>query len=239
MRVLGCLASGFSLLGLIACSAPDRERVEPDAARISALGMTSQEAAAAFTEVVARVEPVAEQECRAAAPEMNCDYRIRIDLREDEPPNAFQSVDSKGRPVITFTIALVSDAQSPDELAFILGHEAAHHIGNHLTRQRKNAEAGAVVYGGLATFAGSSAAQVAHEEQIGAKKGARSYSKDFELEADEIGTVIAARAGYNPLLGAAFFDRFPDPGDKFLGTHPPNAARLEAVRRKTRELGLL
>lgn len=36
---------------------------------------------------------------------------------------------------------------------------------------------------------------------------------------------------YDPLRGAEFFTRIPDPGNRFLGTHPPNAARLETVRR--------
>ena len=61
--------------------------------------------------------------------------------------------------------------------------------------------------------------------------GARSYSKNFELEADALGTIITARAGYDPLRGAEFFARIPDPGDKFLGTHPPNASGLDTVRR--------
>ena len=61
--------------------------------------------------------------------------------------------------------------------------------------------------------------------------GARTYSKDFELEADSLGTVIAFRSGYQPLVGAQFFNRIPDPGDKFLGTHPPNSERLNTVRK--------
>jgi predicted Zn-dependent protease len=68
-------------------------------------------------------------------------------------------------------------------------------------------------------------------QRLGAEVGARSYSKDFELEADALGTVITARAGFDPLRGAEFFTRIPDPGDKFLGTHPPNASRIDVVRR--------
>jgi predicted Zn-dependent protease len=61
--------------------------------------------------------------------------------------------------------------------------------------------------------------------------GARSYSKNFELEADALGTVITHNAGYNPVRGAEFFSQLPDPGNRFLGTHPPNAQRIETVRR--------
>ena len=66
--------------------------------------------------------------------------------------------------------------------------------------------------------------------------GARTYSKDFELEADALGTRIAARAGYDPLRGAEFFFRIPDPGNQFLGSHPANAARLATVQRVAMQL---
>ena len=46
-----------------------------------------------------------------------------------------------------------------------------------------------------------------------------------------MGAVIAHKAGYDPVLGAEFFNRIPDPGDRFLGTHPPNAERIRTVRR--------
>ncbi|MDB4254950.1 peptidase M48, partial [bacterium] len=38
-------------------------------------------------------------------------------------------------------------------------------------------------------------------------------------------------AGFDPLNGAQFFFRVPDPGDRFLGTHPANADRLRTVQR--------
>ena len=84
---------------------------------------------------------------------------------------------------------------------------------------------------GLAILLGGDQATVKRAQREGALVGSRIYSKDFELEADSLGTVITARAGYDPLRGAAFFTRIPDPGDRFLGTHPPNARRLEVVRR--------
>ena len=68
-------------------------------------------------------------------------------------------------------------------------------------------------------------------QQIGATVGARTYSKNFELEADALGTRIAHSAGFDPLRGAQFFFRIPDPGDRFLGTHPANGDRLKTVQR--------
>ena len=192
---------------------------------------TPQQAARGFAQVVSRVEPVAERECLRRTVNTSCDFRIVVDQRRNAPSNAYQSIDKAGRPVVTFTIGLIAEARNADELAFVMGHEAAHHIAGHLARQRQNAAAGAVIFAGLATLTGGTAADVAAAQEIGAAVGARSYSKEFELEADQLGTVIAYRAGYDPLTGAQFFTRIPDPGNKFLGTHPPNASRMETVRR--------
>jgi len=84
---------------------------------------------------------------------------------------------------------------------------------------------------------GSNPDAIQAAQEFGAALGARSYSKDFELEADALGTVIAAKAGYNPLRGAEFFFRIPDPGNTFLGTHPANADRLAIVQRTAARFG--
>ncbi len=188
-------------------------------------------AARSFVRVVSTLEPVAERECRARTTNINCDFNIVVDDRPGQPANAFQTIDKSGRPVVAFTLALIADARNEDELAFVMGHEAAHHIAGHIARQQQNAVAGAVIFAGLATLSGGDATAVESAQRLGAEVGARSYSKNFELEADALGTIITARAGYDPLRGAAFFARIPDPGDKFLGTHPPNGSRLDTVRR--------
>jgi predicted Zn-dependent protease len=181
----------------------------------------------AFVEVVDQVEPVAEAECRRIDPRRNCDFLIVVDDRPEVPANAFQTLDEDGRPVIGFTIALIADARNRDELAFVMAHEAAHHIAGHIPRQQRNATLGALVFGHLA---GATGGNVAAAQDLGAALAARSYSKEFELEADRRGATVAARAGFNPLRGADFFFRIPDPGDRFLGTHPANADRRAAVR---------
>ena len=184
-----------------------------------------------FQSVVRMVEPVAERECRARTLGANCDFRIVVDDRKGQPSNAYQTVDRSGRPILAFTLALIADVRNRDELAFVMGHEAAHHIEGHIPRQQQNAATGAILLGGLAALTGASSAVIDQAVDVGAGVGARSYSKSFELEADALGTVITKRAGYDPVRGAEFFTRIPDPGDRFLGTHPPNAQRIETVRR--------
>jgi Zn-dependent protease with chaperone function len=191
----------------------------------------SERAVQSFAQVVRAMEPVAEQECRARTRGVDCDFRVLVDDRPGQPPNAFQTLDKSGRPILAFTVALLEDARNTDELAFVFGHEAAHHIRGHIPRQQQNAVAGAVIAGSLAVLLGGTTEAVESAQRTGAQVGARSYSKEFELEADALGTIITARAGYNPLRGAEFFNRIPDPGNRFLGSHPPNAERIETVRR--------
>lgn len=189
-----------------------------------------------FTSVVERIEPVAERECRARTPQQDCDFKIVVDDRPNQPANAYQTVDANGRPILAMTVGLIAQARNTDEIAFVLGHEAAHHIAQHLTRQRENATAGALVFGGLAQITGGGSQAIESATRLGATVGARSYSKNFELEADALGTVIAHKAGYDPVRGAEFFNRIPDPGDRFLGTHPPNAERIRTVQRVAADL---
>jgi len=228
------------LLGLIllvaGCVAPEPQTA-PQTARQTApdttpSGLPTPETAADnFFAVVARVEPVAEAVCRERAPRLPCDFQIVVDGRPWLPPNAYQTLDRRGRPIVAFTIALVASAQNRDELAFILGHEAAHHIQGHLPKARASAKRAAVLAGAQAQAEGRSRRDVRRAQSVGAEIGRRIFSKAFELEADALGTVIAFRAGYDPARGAAYFQRLPDPGDVFLGTHPPNAERVATVRR--------
>ncbi|MEP2890397.1 M48 family metallopeptidase [Tateyamaria sp.] len=192
---------------------------------------TADQTGRAFATVVSRLEPVAERVCRAETSGVNCDFRILIDDRPNQPANAFQTLDENQRPLLVFTLGLLEEARNADEIAFVMGHEAAHHVAGHIARQKQNAAAGAVIFGGLASISGGDPSAIESAQRIGAQVGARSYSKDFELEADALGTVITARAGYDPVRGSEFFNRIPDPGDQFLGTHPPNAQRIEIVRR--------
>lgn len=222
---------GVALVTLSACTEISQTQLPPQVATPASGAFNADRAARNFVTVVNRVEPVAERECRARLPRANCDFLIVVDDRRGQPANAFQTIDKQGRPVIGFTLALIADARNQDELAFILGHETAHHIKEHLPRTKQSATVGALVLGTLVGVGGGGDAAVQAASQIGAGLGARRFSKEFELEADSLGTVIAARAGYDPVRGAEFFTRIPDPGDAFLGTHPPNGARMETVRR--------
>lgn len=229
MRQVMLAALALALAGCVETSAPPPVQMAPLPEAGSPVSPGT--AAANFVGVVRRMEPVIEQECLARRARTNCDFRIVVDDRPGQPPNAYQTLDSAGRPIIAFTLPLIAEARNADELAFVMGHEAAHHIASHIPRQQQEATTGALILGVLTAATGGDETAIRTAQNLGGTIGARRYAKDYELEADALGTILAWDAGYDPERGAAFFARIPDPGNRFLGTHPPNAARIDTVRR--------
>jgi len=234
-RILCLLALAVSACDVAVEPAPQSV---PVAGTPRVQGMAPAQARQAFTTVTRRVEPVAEQECRRRTQGLNCDFLIRIDPNPNAAPNAYQSLDRNGRPVITFTQRMLGQIANPDELAFVMSHEAAHHIRGHLARQAQNSALVSAGAGLITALVGGSAATVSTAQDVGGFVGARTYSKDFELEADELGTIITHKSGYRPSIGVRFFNRLPDPGDRFLGTHPANPDRVRVVQATIARNGL-
>ncbi|WP_238475499.1 M48 family metallopeptidase [Rhodophyticola sp. CCM32] len=228
----------LALFGMTACTvAPVPQTGPAPAAGAETPRLPAATAVANFHEVTARIEPVAERLCRRETPHQNCDYMIRVERDPRAGVNAFQTVDRHGRPQIIFSLGLIAEARNIDELAFVMGHEAAHHIEEHIPEQLASAREGAIVFGVLAQINGADQAGIRQAVEFGAAIGAQRFSQNHELEADALGTLIAIDAGFDPVRGAAFFDRLPDPGNQFLGSHPPNAARQAVVREAAARFG--
>lgn len=198
---------------------------------------TPQGAAMTFAAVIRSMEPVIESECvqRRRSP-INCDFQFVVDDRPGLEPNAFQTLDPNGRPIIGFTLALIAMAQNADELAFAVGHEASHHILNHIDQRTGAATAGAAILSGIVAASGADPASIRAAQQMGASVGARYYSRDWELQADYLGAIVTLNAGYDPVRGAEFFARIPDPGDRILGTHPSRAQRQARVAQAVQDV---
>lgn len=60
------------------------------------------------------------------------------------------------------------------------------------------------------------------------------FSREHEAEADEMGLIYMARAGYDPREAIAFWERMSESGGRappgFMSTHPSNESRLEHLR---------
>lgn len=231
------------------------EERDPRTAR-SGRRLPPTQAVQQYLRVVSRIEPVAESLCRqeaAATPGIDCDIRFLVD---DKMPvrNAYQTYPDGKAPVVAMTIPMIVDARNEDELAFVLGHEAGHHIGRHIRKQQQQAAAGAILMAAITAYGqasatganpnrdtGNDSAEMQNAIELGAGLGNAAFSQTYELESDLIGTWIAAAAGYDPVRGALFFAR-PEPARSadgalsFWGTHPPGEARLATVLAAAKEL---
>jgi Zn-dependent protease with chaperone function len=235
MRVWSVLALMLSLAGCVQpASLPPLPPAQGQSAPLTATERAKLQAegkrkALMFIEAEQKMRPVATQVCRQKGIARNCQFQIVIDPRPGLPANAYQTLDTLQRPVIALTLALLADARDSDEIAFVMGHEAAHHILGHLDKQDQSARAAAKAAGAEAAALGATTAQVRQAEEQGATRSTLGYSKQFELEADALGAEIAYRAGFNPLRGAAFFDRLPEPHRGKKSTHPDNRTRKALV----------
>lgn len=231
LTLAGCAPVVVTSPGPVAAPAPAQVVVPPTSASVD-IPQTAQGAAMSFASVLRSMEPAVERECvqRRQTP-INCDFQFVVDDRRGLEPNAFQTLDNNGRPIIGFTLSLIAAARNTDELAFVVGHEASHHILNHIDQKAGAATAGAVILSGIAAASGADPAAIQAAQRMGAQVGARYYSKDWELEADYLGAIVTMNAGYNPMRGAEFFKRMPDPGDRVLGSHPSRAQRQAQVAR--------
>jgi predicted Zn-dependent protease len=103
----------------------------------------------------------------------------------------------------------VLGAGSLDELAGVLAHEIGHVKGHHYARMREKA----AIPDLIAKIAGLAAAVATGEPGIlAASEGINvalqlRFSREFEIEADDIGSNFMARAGYHPEGMARFFER--------------------------------
>ena len=126
-------------------------------------------------------------------------------------------------------------------LATVIGHEVAHAVARHGAERMSEAtamEVGGQVLG--VTLSKSSAqtqALAALAYGAGTQVGrALPHSRAQEAEADEIGLIYMARAGYNPTAALDFWGRFAqatassDSGPWFLRTHPVTTDRIEHLR---------
>jgi metalloendopeptidase OMA1, mitochondrial len=128
-------------------------------------------------------------------------------------------------------------------LATVIGHEVAHATAHHgAERMSQQMAAQAVGTGVGALVSGKSEATQA---LVGQAYGAASqvgvllpFSRKQEAEADYIGLLYMARAGYDPAAAVAFWERFADynrqhggsQGLAFLRTHPLDEQRIQSLK---------
>ncbi len=166
------------------------------------------------------------------------DFRWEFVVIDDPTANAFCLPGGKVGVYAGLFRYLKSDA----DLATVISHEAAHvlarHAGERLS-QNMLAQVGGTGLG--LAMAGMGASPAAGQlAMLGYGMGTQvglllPYSRQQEYEADRIGLILMAKAGYDPALGLDFWRRFATAkADKlslpaFVSTHPGTGDRIRAL----------
>lgn len=162
-------------------------------------------------------------------------FQWEFNLVQDKQANAFCMPGGK----IVVYEGLLPYTQNETALAIVLGHEIAHAVAKHSAEQmtkKQNQSLGTSILGTVLNSTvgngvGDIAAQVA-----GGYFSFRNlkYSRSHENEADYMGLIFAAMAGYNPQEAVSFWQRMSGGSTKqsseFLSSHPSDATRIKNIQ---------
>jgi predicted Zn-dependent protease len=163
------------------------------------------------------------------------DYAWEFNVVESDQVNAFCMPGGK---VVVYT-GILPIARDEAGLAVVMGHEIAHAIAGH--GSERMSQGLAVQMGGVA-LSTALANQPAQTQQlwmtafgVGSQYGVMlPYSRLHESEADHLGLIFMAMAGYDPREAVGFWQRMADAKQgqappEFLSTHPADATRIRKI----------
>ena len=156
------------------------------------------------------------------------EWEWEFTLFENPEPNAFALPGGK----VGVHTGMFKVAENDDQLAAVMGHEVAHAIARHSAER---------VSQGMLTQFGVAALGVATNTtyaQLAAQAATLGiilpYSRTQEAEADHIGLLYMAEAGYDPREAIALWQNFNELGGErppeFLSTHPAPGSRIENLQ---------
>jgi predicted Zn-dependent protease len=164
------------------------------------------------------------------------DYKWEFNLVESEDVNAWCMPGGK---VVVYT-GILPITKDENGLAVVMGHEIAHAIAQHGNERMSQ---------GLITELGGMALSTALQEKpektqqlwmtafgLGAQVGVLlPYSRLQESEADHLGLIFMAMAGYDPHTALDFWERMAkmqsgQAPPEFLSTHPSDETRINKIK---------
>jgi predicted Zn-dependent protease len=168
---------------------------------------------------------------------MVANYKWEFALIEDDSVvNAFCMPGGK----IGVYTGILPVTQNATGLAVVVSHEVAHAVANHSGERMSQL---------LLTQLGGAALSQAIQQKpsetqellmlaygVGANVGVLlPFSRQHESEADRIGLILMAQAGYNPEAAVPFWQRMAARGQgappEFLSTHPSHATRIDDLNK--------
>jgi predicted Zn-dependent protease len=158
------------------------------------------------------------------------EYHWEFKVFEVKEPNAFCLPGGK----VAATTGMFPYFANDAEMAAVVGHEVGHAIARHAGERMSQ---GIIQSGGaaaLSIFTKAPGTQDAYgiATQVGAMLP---YSRTQEYEADRLGMIFMAKAGYDPAAALTFWNKFGKLGSnsrvkELLSTHPVAEKRLQELK---------
>lgn len=164
------------------------------------------------------------------------DFRWEINLINDDTPNAWAMPGGK---MVVYT-GILPYTKTPEGLAVVIGHEIAHVVARHGNERMSQ---GLLIQTGGLALSVALAEKPAETQQlfmaafgIGSQVGiSLPFSRTHEYEADYLGLMFMAMAGYNPNAAVEFWERMSSMGGakppEYLSTHPSDQNRIAQIQK--------
>jgi predicted Zn-dependent protease len=156
-------------------------------------------------------------------------------LQDDKTANAWCMPGGK----VAFYTGIMPICKDESGVAVVMGHEIAHAIANH---GRERMSQGLVENGLLSSLSAALGQNPTMTQQIfmqaigaGASIGMLKFSREQESEADHIGLIFLAKAGYDPNEAPRFWERMLAVSKnaappEWLSTHPSDQKRIQDLK---------
>lgn len=140
---------------------------------------------------------------------------------------------------VMFYTGILPICDGEDGVATVMGHEIAHAIarhGNERMSQQLSVQAGGIALSVLLQEKPETAQNLFLASYgIGSQLGVLKYSRMHESEADKMGLVFMAMAGYDPAVAADFWKRMAENKNgqappEFMSTHPSDERRIQDIK---------
>lgn len=153
-------------------------------------------------------------------------------IQDDKTVNAWCMPGGK----VAFYTAILPICKDELGVAVVMGHEVAHAIANH---GRERMSQGLVAEFGMSTLGAAMGQNPTATQQIfmqavgmGTNVGMLKFSRAHESEADHMGLIFMAMAGYDPASAPQFWERMSSLSGgqqppEFLSTHPSHETRIK------------
>lgn len=163
-------------------------------------------------------------------------FKWEFNLVVSDEPNAWCMPGGK----VVFYEGILPYCQNDAGIAVVMGHEIAHAVAHH-SNERMSQQA-------LIQYGQAAATEILGHDQSNSRKAILAaaigmgtnlgitlpFSRKHEYEADHLGLIFMAMAGYDPNEAVAFWTRMANAGTgkqaEFLSTHPADEKRIAKLK---------